>query len=473
MSEELSRRDFLRLSGALAATAVMASCVVPAPAPTEGEEEAPIAKADRTDFRLWMTWPEDYAACVYIKDKMFPELQAAHPGLEPELNFVHWSDVTRKFVETKAAGLAPDVMNLEDNEGSMWYLGFLYDMMEPVKEWGAYDDLYEPVKEFCSIDGHLFQYPAYYGTKCHLYNKQTFEEVGLDPDNPPDNWEDFLDACIRLTKVDENGNMVRAGYDRIKPSHGCYELLIGRFITQNGGHDFDPSDQATGECWINEPECVEAMQYAVDLVRKHNVYPLRGGNPWPDEVQDELIEGWLGIGEDGPWDIPMRRIMFPEFMEAELLGVMLPLQGPAGIRSANMDCRGTGVSKDSELLEEALTFMKLYSSDVHQKGQFMSESPTGDPIENAWYTTGRKSVNESPDFWVANEPYVMETAYLEALEYGTAPPRRHIGYVDYMEDIAVRAIEEMLFEVKSDQDILDRAKSRADQLTERIVREWG
>jgi ABC-type glycerol-3-phosphate transport system substrate-binding protein len=472
MNEQLSRRDFLRLSAGLAATAMVASCA-PKPEPEEGgEEEGGAPEAKRTDFRVWRTWPEEYAACYYVRTKIFPELQEKHSGLEPTQTFVNWRDLTRKFVETKAAGQPPDVMDLEDNEGTFNYLGFVHDLMEPVKSWGVYDDLYEPVKDFCTIQGRLFQYPAYYGTKCHLYNKETFAEVGLDPENPPDNWEDFRDACIKLTKFDASGNMVRAGYKRIKPSHGTYEILSGRFITQNGGHDFDPSDEALGECTINSPECAEAITFAIDLVRRDHVYPLKGGDPWPDEVEDELVEGYLGIDESGPWDMSNFRAEHTEFVEKGLLGVMLPMMGPAGVRSANMDCRGTGVYADSDLLDVAVDFMELYSRDDHYAGQFMSPDPGGDELQKCWMTTGRRSINESPDFWIASEPLVSETAYLPALDYGTSPPRRHVGYVDYMEDGCVRMIEQMLFEIKTDQEILDWLKEKADTIVQRIVEEW-
>ena len=37
----------------------------------------------------------------------------------------------------------------------------------------------------------------------------------------------------------------------------------------------------------------------------------------------------------------------------------------------------------------------------------------------------------------------------------------------------VRALEQMLFQTKPDQDVLDDAAAKADAITERTVREWG
>src|SRR3990172_2047303 len=106
MNRQLSRRDFLRLSAGLAASAAVVAC---GPRP-EGGGTTSGTPAKHDTLRLWMAWPEEYAACDYIKKNHFPEFKTLHPELSAELTYVDWSETTRRFVETKAAGVPPDVV---------------------------------------------------------------------------------------------------------------------------------------------------------------------------------------------------------------------------------------------------------------------------------------------------------------------------------------------------------------------------
>jgi hypothetical protein len=142
-------------------------------------------------------------------------------------------------------------------------------------------------------------------------------------------------------------------------------------------------------------------------------------------------------------------------------------------RAGNMDCQTVGVNADSDVLEVALDFAEIYIADENYKGMFMSPDPKGDPVGKCWMTTGRKSINEAPDFWIANEPLVKDTAFLEALNYGVSPARLHVGYIEYVEDVMIRALEQMLYQQKPDQEILDEAVQKADEIAERTAREWS
>ncbi len=38
-----------------------------------------------------------------------------------------------------------------------------------------------------------------------IYNKTKFKEAGIDPDKPPQNWDELYDYAVKLTK-DKNGD---------------------------------------------------------------------------------------------------------------------------------------------------------------------------------------------------------------------------------------------------------------------------
>ena len=53
-----------------------------------------------------------------------------------------------------------------------------------------------------------------WGTDTHilLYNKDMFEEAGLDPEKPPETLEQLVEFADQLTKVDADGNLTQVGF---------------------------------------------------------------------------------------------------------------------------------------------------------------------------------------------------------------------------------------------------------------------
>ena len=52
-----------------------------------------------------------------------------------------------------------------------------------------------------TIDGRIYGLPFDMGMVGMWYNKALFEEAGLDPDNPPATWSEFLDAVTTLKEA--------------------------------------------------------------------------------------------------------------------------------------------------------------------------------------------------------------------------------------------------------------------------------
>ena len=101
---------------------------------------------------------------------------------------------------------------------------------------------------------------------CSYYNKDAFREVGLDPDRPPQNWDEQLEYAKKLTKKGSDGNIERYGI-RI-PTKGFPSWLTSGLIYQNGGK---MTNGLGTETFLDTPEVIEAVQYLVDLSETHKV----------------------------------------------------------------------------------------------------------------------------------------------------------------------------------------------------------
>ncbi|MEI7634934.1 MAG: ABC transporter substrate-binding protein [bacterium] len=61
-------------------------------------------------------------------------------------------------------------------------------------------------------EGHTFAIPIGVGNEAFYWNKQHFREAGIDPERPPETWDDLTTYALKLTSYDKDGNIVRAGY---------------------------------------------------------------------------------------------------------------------------------------------------------------------------------------------------------------------------------------------------------------------
>jgi sn-glycerol 3-phosphate transport system substrate-binding protein len=140
---------------------------------------------------------------------------------------------------------------VKSEDGRKWlssfFPGFMLNSQTGGKTWGA---------------------PFQRSTVVLYWNKELFKEAGLDPEKPPANWAEQVAFAEKLTKRDAAGNTSQWGIQ--VPSSGFPYWLFQGFTTQNGVELMNPEGDRT---FYDKPEVIEALQYWVDLSRKHKVHP--------------------------------------------------------------------------------------------------------------------------------------------------------------------------------------------------------
>jgi sn-glycerol 3-phosphate transport system substrate-binding protein len=116
--------------------------------------------------------------------------------------------------------------------------------------------------------GKTWGLPFQRSTIVLYWNKELFKEAGLDPNKPPGTWKEMQEYAQKLTKKDASGNVTQWGVQ--VPSSGFPYWLFQGFTTPNG---VELMNAAGTETYFDKPEVVEALQYWVDLGRKHKVHP--------------------------------------------------------------------------------------------------------------------------------------------------------------------------------------------------------
>ncbi len=116
--------------------------------------------------------------------------------------------------------------------------------------------------------GKTWGIPFQRSTVVLYWNKELFKEAGLDPDKAPATWAEQIEFAEKLTKRDSSGNVEQWGLQ--VPSSGFPYWLFQGFSTQAGAILANKEGNKTA---YDAPEVIEALQYWVDLSRKHKVHP--------------------------------------------------------------------------------------------------------------------------------------------------------------------------------------------------------
>jgi len=142
--------------------------------------------------------------------------------------------------------------------------------------------------------GKTWGIPFQRSTVVLYWNKELFKEAGLDPNKPPATWAEMLDYAKKLTKKGPTGNVVQWGIQ--VPSSGFPYWLFQGFTTQNDVRLMN----ATGtETYYDKPAVIEALQFWVDLSRKHQVHPpgiVEWGTTPKDFFEKKIAMMWTTTG---------------------------------------------------------------------------------------------------------------------------------------------------------------------------------
>lgn len=188
----LSRRDFLKLTAAgLSAAGLPMLAGMPR-----------AANALQTNLRmLW--WGEQEAPGLEAYLKKAVEAFSAASGVSIETTLQDTSMVIPEFQTASAAGNAPDIQYFWNgiyHMESVW-LGFVEALNGLIPDDVLATSNATPLSMF---EGKQYRVGWYGQSIVYLYNKEMFDQVGLDAETPPQTWDELLAACDKLKSAGIN-----------------------------------------------------------------------------------------------------------------------------------------------------------------------------------------------------------------------------------------------------------------------------
>ncbi len=190
----LSTALLILVSGLLAACAVPAPGAAPAAAPAGGE--AASASGAPTTIRYWYYESPER---IELGKQQEAEFEAAHPDIQIEASTAPDAVDNEMLVAFIKAGTNSHVhqsVNMEDT----WY--FSRDLLLPLQDLPGFDEVMgkmNPKLNYTWKDGNVYSISWYSGPRVIFYNGQRVREAGLDPENPPETYSEFLTWAEALT----------------------------------------------------------------------------------------------------------------------------------------------------------------------------------------------------------------------------------------------------------------------------------
>ncbi|MCR2822987.1 ABC transporter substrate-binding protein [Lederbergia panacisoli] len=231
---------------------------------------------EKVTLNVW--FPGTGTVETAVRD-ILDKFEEENPNIKVELEAIPWGEYFQKLSVGYAGGTAPDVHGLGYGQLIFTVMQDQYmDLNQFIEKdnWEGKDDVFESILKAGQYkDGQYgLLFPE---VRPLVWRKDFFEEVGLDPEQPPQTLDEVFEYAKKL-KVVENGETTRAGIDiqteNGEQSYFSLLMLLGQDIDiyeENGNPRFD------------ESESIELVKKMVDLFNDGAIIPshqqqLQGSN---------------------------------------------------------------------------------------------------------------------------------------------------------------------------------------------------
>lgn len=441
MTNRVSRRRFLQISGMAAGAVALAACAAPvAQAPAAGGGEAAAPAAEGQILEAWSTSTglgEESIKGIF-------DIYNAENDLGSTVEFVYLpqtqgSQASEKLL-TAVAGGNPPPLYMADRFTVPQFAqqGFFAEITDFADAAGVTEADYYPFAwEETVYQNGIYALSFDTDTRGIWWNKDIFEEVGLDPEKPPTTLDELMEYTEALTVRDDNGRITRYGFN---PMYDQAWLYTWGF---DFGGEFQNPD--TKEITFADPNNIKAMEWFKGFVDQIGVEELdamlaacSGGAC--NDANDYFWTGQSAMTCSGNWKVAQAHRYKPEGNYGAA-----PMPGPEG--SAPHASWAGGWSwaipmgaEDMAAAFDALNFtcgpvgqLKYNKDTAHIPTNIQaSEDPffREDPL-HAVFMDLLLSSHTRPPIPLGSKLWDMQfTAFHDEIPHGTKTPEESLTYID-------------------------------------------
>jgi multiple sugar transport system substrate-binding protein len=379
-------------SAAPATAAPVASASAAAASEAAPSQAAAAGCATKGDLTMW----ERSGGNAGMVDALVAAWNVAYPDCKIVLTYIPHVEMVSKIAQGIASGEVPDLMGMdliyapqfEDAEQ-------LVDVTDQIGSLAELKTASPGHLTVATFKDRLFGVPLYADVSALFYNKDLFEQAGLDPDKPPTSLAEVREFADKITAL---GNDIK-GYYLPGNCAGCNIFTVGPLMWASGVkiEAAGPGDEPlTGD------GVKQVLQWARDMVKAGNVHDGdRAENG--DSFHLQFGSGKVGMMGTGNFNITLAREQNPTMK----FGISLLPGVDAGSSASFIGGDLVVIPKGSTRVDDAVNFMKFLLSDevqVEVYAKALNLTTRGDMVDNKYFQA---------------EPLVQDVA--KALDVGRTP----------------------------------------------------
>ena len=364
--------------------------------------------ADKKEVVIWDYFETD--AQKEMMQSLIDGFNASQDEYEASHVYVPFADYEKQLTLGIASGELPDLVILDGcSMASFIQLGLFGDISDADINW---DEYMEGPMESTMLDGKHYGIP--FATNCTalFYNKDMFDEAGLDYPDENTTWDEFHEMAKKLTKDGVSG----FGNAATNTDEGTFQCL--QWIYTAGGSYTDIEDGV--DAYKLMQEMIEDGSWTKECV-----------NWTQSDVNNNFMAGNLAMQQNGPWQIPGIEANAPDLN----YGVTVLPKKDADSEQATSILGGENmgvVNKDDTSGAEA--FLKYYDQTdvmVAAMKQYGSYPPkteaandsywTDDPIQKAFLTQIETSIPRGPSASWPSYSSAIQTGFQEVMTSAKTP----------------------------------------------------
>lgn len=402
-------------------------------------------------------WHSFVASTIPSLEELIQKFEEEYPNVKIKAQYVPTGDaLVQKLITAIQSQTAPDISWIHaDFLDKLVEARAIYRMEEFIKGPNGLtedelNDIFPPLLQAASWRDTLYAMPMEAASLALLYNKELFRQAGLDPNHPPQNWEELREFAQKLT-IDKNddGTFDQHGFlVPVFPASGDLNIWMilqwTPFLWQAGGYEINPEQT---EVLFNSEAGVQA------LTLWKNMYEELGMRTFAMAHDMAFASQHLAMVLDGPWNLPRYR----ELKNVDWAVAPLPA-GPVQ-RATYLAGEHLAIFKQSQHSQQAWTFVKWI---LQPEIQALFSMKSG-------YLPVRRSVLERKEYQDFLNGDLALKAFVDQMNWGQG--RRPIDYhrVEINRCLA-EAIEKATLGKMDPKAALDEAAAKANKLLQPVGR---
>ena len=351
MTNQLSRRQFLKAAGVAGAGAVLAACVA---APAAAPAGAGATTQEPVELRVLIAKGPPVET---VNEFLTEATKAKNPNVSTKFEYIS-GDLAELVYAQAAAGTLADVFFSADLFAVPFAKNDVSLDLKPLAETDTdvkLDDVFPAMLGLGTVDGEVHFLPSGLDVVTMYYNKTLFEQAGAELPTDTWTWEDLIANCKKITEMekDESGN---PKYWGLSNATANWWATVYPWVEGYGGKIL-----ADGKSTWSDPKSLAGLQAYADLWAKHNIAQPLGLDVGGDSFQLGRAAIYThiqalrtpirdNVGDKFEWDVQLMPLM------------------PDGKHRTGMGTWGMSVYSGSKQAELAYQYVKnIITPDVQRQ----------------------------------------------------------------------------------------------------------